>query len=114
MEVRANNVMRRCSRRRDMASNLPPGYTLAQQDWLGIPVTIYFMVILTIVVALWLRYSATGRALYAVGGNAEAARLSGINTRRIIMTAFILNGVMVGFSSVLLATQFNQIQIILY
>lgn len=90
--------------------NLPPGYTLAQENWLGVPVPIYFMVILTIIVALWLRYSGTGRAIYAVGGNAEAARLSGISTRRILMTAFILNGVMVGFSSVLLATQFNQIQ----
>ncbi len=90
--------------------NLPPGYTLAQQDFLGIPVTIYFMVILTIIAFLWLRYSATGRAIYAVGGNAEAARLSGINPRRIVMTAFILNGLMVGICSLLLATQFNQIQ----
>jgi ribose/xylose/arabinose/galactoside ABC-type transport system permease subunit len=90
--------------------NLPPGYTLAQQNWFGIPVPIYFMLVLTIIAALWLRYSSTGRAIYAVGGNAEAARLSGIDTRRIIMTAFILNGLMVGFSSVLLATQFNQIQ----
>ncbi len=90
--------------------NLPPGYTLAQEDWLGIPVTIYFMVILTIIAFFWLRYSATGRAIYAVGGNAEAARLSGINPRRIVMTAFILNGLMVGICSLLLATQFNQIQ----
>ncbi len=90
--------------------NLPEGYTIAQQDWLGIPSTIYFMVILTIIAFLWLRYSATGRAIYAVGGNAEAARLSGINTRRILMTTFILNGLMVGICSLMLATQFNQIQ----
>lgn len=90
--------------------NLPEGYTIAQQDWLGIPSTIYFMVILTIIVFLWLRYSATGRSIYAVGGNAEAARLSGINTRRVIMTTFILNGLMVGICSLMLATQFNQIQ----
>jgi ribose/xylose/arabinose/galactoside ABC-type transport system permease subunit len=90
--------------------NLPEGYTIAQQDWLGIPSTIYFMVILTIVVFLWLRYSATGRSIYAVGGNAEAARLSGINTRRVIMITFILNGLMVGICSLMLATQFNQIQ----
>jgi ribose/xylose/arabinose/galactoside ABC-type transport system permease subunit len=89
---------------------LPDGYTFAQDDWLGIPSPIYFMVGLTILVALWMRYSATGRAMYAVGGNAEAARLSGIDTRRILMTTFILNGLMVGICSLLLATQFNQIQ----
>jgi rhamnose transport system permease protein len=90
--------------------NLPPGYALAQQSVLEIPVTIYLMVILTIIAFLWLRYSATGRAIYAVGGNAEAARLSGINPHRIIMTAFILNGLMVGVCGLMLATQFNQIQ----
>ncbi|MBZ0298203.1 MAG: ABC transporter permease [Anaerolineae bacterium] len=90
--------------------NLPPGYTLAQQSVLDIPVTIYFMVILTIIAFVWLRYSATGRAIYAVGGNAEAARLSGINPRRIVMTAFVLNGLMVGVCGLMLATQFNQIQ----
>jgi ribose/xylose/arabinose/galactoside ABC-type transport system permease subunit len=89
---------------------LPEGYTFAQDDWLGIPSPIYFMVGLTILVALWMRYSATGRSMYAVGGNAEAARLSGIDTRRVLMTTFILNGLMVGICSLLLATQFNQIQ----
>ncbi len=90
--------------------NLPAGYTFAQDDWLGIPAPIYFMVILTLVAAIWMRYSRTGRAMYAVGGNAEAARLSGIDTRRLLMITFILNGLMAGICSLLLATQFNQIQ----
>ncbi len=89
---------------------LPEGYTFAQDDWLGIPSPIWFMVGLTILVALWMRYSATGRSMYAVGGNAEAARLSGIDTRRVVLNTFILNGLMVGICSLLLATQFNQIQ----
>ena len=44
------------------------------------------------------------------GGNQEAARLSGINVKRVIVTTFIINGVMVGIASTLLATQFSQIQ----
>ncbi|RPI99453.1 MAG: ABC transporter permease, partial [Chloroflexi bacterium] len=59
------------------------------------------------------RYSPTGRAIYAVGGNAEAARLSGISEHRIVMTAFILNGVFVGIAAVLNATQFSVIQVTL-
>jgi ribose/xylose/arabinose/galactoside ABC-type transport system permease subunit len=71
---------------------------------------VYFMVVLTIIAALWMRYSATARAIYAIGGNAEAARLSGIRVRRTILLTFVINGVFVGIASVLLATQFNQIQ----
>ncbi len=90
--------------------NLPENFGLAQMSPLGVPMPIYFMMILTIVVALWMRYSSFSRSIYAVGGNAEAARLSGINVRRVILLTFVINGVFVGIASTLLATQFNQIQ----
>ena len=91
-------------------SDLPPDYFLAQMRPLGIPMPVYFMIILTIVGAIWMRYSALGRSIYAVGGNSEAARLSGINVRGVIMRVFILNGVIVGIASVLFATQLSIIQ----
>jgi ribose/xylose/arabinose/galactoside ABC-type transport system permease subunit len=91
-------------------SDLPQEYFLSQMRPLGIPMPIYFMVILTLIAAFWLKYSPTGRAIYAVGGNSEAARLSGISIRRTIMTVFILNGVIVGIASVLFATQLSIIQ----
>lgn len=91
-------------------TGMPPEYHLAQMKLLGIPMPIWFMVVLTILVALWLRYSATGRSIYAVGGNAEAARLSGISERRVVMTVFILNGLFVGIASILFATQLSTIQ----
>ncbi|MCA9905162.1 MAG: ABC transporter permease, partial [Anaerolineae bacterium] len=71
---------------------------------------IIIMIVLTILAVLWMRYSATGRAIYAVGGNAEAARLSGISEKRILMIVFILNGVFVGIAAVLWATQLSIIQ----
>ena len=58
-------------------TNLPAGYALAQARPLGIPMPIWFMVVLTTLAALWMRHTATGRAIYAVGGHAEAARVSG-------------------------------------
>src|SRR5690349_6612674 len=58
-------------------TGMPPEFFIAQGRLFGIPAPVYFMVILTILVALWMRYSATGRSFYAVGGNAEAARASG-------------------------------------
>ena len=91
-------------------SNLPDGYALAQMRPWSIPMPVWFMVVLTIGAALWMRYSATGRAIYAVGGNAEAARVSGISRRRTIMTVFAIHGVFIGIASVLFATQLSVIQ----
>lgn len=107
-------------------TGMPTEYALAQRRPLqGVPLPIFedffhmltmpvfLMVILMILVALWMRYSPTGRAMYAVGGNAEAARLSGISEHRVVMTAFILNGVFVGIAAVMNATQFSVIQVTL-
>lgn len=91
-------------------TDLPAGYALSQMRPFGIPMPIYFMIILTAGAALWMRYSATGRAIYAVGGNAEAARLSGISPRRTVITVFAIHGVFVGIASVLFATQLSVIQ----
>jgi ribose/xylose/arabinose/galactoside ABC-type transport system permease subunit len=91
-------------------STLPEGYGLSQMRPLGVPMPIYFMVVLTALAAFWMRYSATGRAIYAVGGHAEAARLSGISARRTVITVFVIHGVFVGIASVLFATQLSVIQ----
>jgi ribose/xylose/arabinose/galactoside ABC-type transport system permease subunit len=91
-------------------SDLPEGYALAQMRPLAIPMPIWFMVVLTVAAALWTRYTASGRAIYAVGGNAEAARVSGISRRRTIMTVFLIHGMFVGIASVLFATQLSVIQ----
>ena len=94
----------------DRVRDMPADYFLSQMRPLGIPMPIIIMVVLTIVVVLWMRYSPTGRAFYALGGNAEAARLSGLSQKRLLMTVFILNGVFIGVASVMYSTQFNIIQ----
>lgn len=91
-------------------SDLPEGYALAQMRPFGVPMPVIFMIVLTLLAAIWMRYTASGRAIYAVGGNAEAARLSGIRDRAVIMRVFILNGVFVGIASVMYATQLSIIQ----
>lgn len=94
----------------DRIIGMPEEFFLAQMRPLGIPMPIYFMIILTILAQLWMRYSDMGRSFYAYGGNKEAARLSGISEKRVIMSAFILNGFFVGIASILYATQLNVIQ----
>lgn len=92
-------------------SNLPPGFHLAQWNIAGVvPVPVAAMVVLTIGAAWWMRNTALGRTIYAVGGNVEAARLVGIGRERTILMVFAIHGAFVGVASVLFATQLSVIQ----
>jgi D-xylose transport system permease protein len=71
--------------------------------------SVWIMLVLTIVVSAVLRFTVVGRNVYAVGGNAEAARLSGINVDRYKMGAFVLNGLMAAAVGVLYAGKFNSV-----
>ena len=51
-----------------------------------------------------------GRSLYAIGGNPEAARTSGIDLKKGVVIAFAVHGMFVGLSTILFATQLNIIQ----
>lgn len=91
-------------------SNLPPEFMIAQMRPLGIPSAVWFMVALTIIAALFLRYTDFGRAIYAVGGNMEAARAAGINPERTVIGVFALHGLFAGIAGILFATQLQVIQ----
>ena len=71
-------------------TGMPDGFYLAQTKPFGVPMPIVFMLVLTLLAALWMWYSPAGRTLYAVGGNAAAARLSGISATRVVIMAFVL------------------------
>jgi rhamnose transport system permease protein len=89
---------------------LPPGFAVSRTSILGIPVPIFTVILFGVAFALWLKYSAKGRELYAVGGNAEAARLSGISERQVTVRVFVMNGLLVGLAAILYATNFTAIQ----
>jgi ribose/xylose/arabinose/galactoside ABC-type transport system permease subunit len=91
-------------------NNLPAGYHLAQLRPLGVPMPVWFMLVLTVLAAWWMRYAALGRAIYAVGGNPEAARLAGIPLRRTVVGVFLIHGAFAGIAAVLFATQLSVIQ----
>lgn len=65
----------------------------------------YYLIVIAGVTWAVLRYTVIGRRLYAVGSNAEAARLSGINVNRYRIGAFVLNGLGSGFVGVLFAAK---------
>ncbi|MCX5517208.1 ABC transporter permease [Kaistia defluvii] len=91
-------------------TNLPEDYLIAQFRLLGVPSPVWFMVILTALVAVWMRYSSFGRTIYAIGGNVEAARVAGIQVERSTVIVFAIHGAFAGIAAVLFATQLQVIQ----
>lgn len=63
----------------------------------GIPFILLFDIVLVVITAVVLRYTKFGRGIYAVGSNAEAARLNGINVRLTTMLVYVI----VGFTAAL-------------
>lgn len=74
---------------------------------IGIPLPFYYVVILYSLGALFLRNTIPGRAIYAVGGNESAARLTGIAVNRSRMMAFVIAGLTAAIGGVLLAAWLN-------
>ena len=92
-------------------SDLPDSFHLADIDVLGlVPMPIFLMVLATLAAAAWMRWWPEGRAIYATGGNPEAARLCGIAPRRVIVMVFALHGFFAGIAALLFATQLKVIQ----
>ncbi len=81
---------------------VPPGGIEA-----GIPIPILLMLGVMIVVAFIARRLRFGRAIYALGGNPEAAELAGINTRWTIMKTFILLGLLAGIAGAIASARLN-------
>ena len=75
--------------------NLPEAFIyLGAESWFGVPVAVW-VTIATFVVASWfLRYHRVGRAMYAIGGNLEAARAAGIQVDRIRIGVFMVASVL--------------------
>jgi ribose transport system permease protein len=70
---------------------------------LGVPHSFIAMIVVAAVMWVVLHRSVFGRYLYAVGRNEEAARYSGIRTKRVIVVAYIICGVMTAISAIFFA-----------
>lgn len=75
---------------------------LGSADLFGLPVSVIVFLVVAIVVGLVFQYHRYGRALYAVGGNEEAARAAGINVDRTIWSAFFFAALLAGLAGVLM------------
>lgn len=85
-----------------------PFLALGQGELVQIPIMFLILVIVAAGVAFVLNSTTIGRHIYAVGGNIEAARLSGVDVNRVRLVCYAGSGVMGGFVGILLASRLGQ------
>lgn len=89
-------------------SNFPPLIRFWGESFIG-PIPFSFILVLCVyaVFHVVLNYTPMGRYIYAVGGNPEAARLSGINIHHVLLFVYTISGFMSGLAGLLLVGRVN-------
>jgi ribose transport system permease protein len=75
--------------------------------FLGVPNIFIVLAVIAVVASIFLRFTRHGRYIYALGSNLEAARLSGINVRAILLTVYAISGLLAGVAALLLTARLN-------
>ncbi|ELY4854893.1 ABC transporter permease [Cronobacter turicensis] len=92
----------------DMAEGMiPDTFSLLGQ----VPVIVIVMLVVTVVAQLGLSLTTHGRRMYAIGGNPEAARLSGIRITRYKVAAYVIASLLAGLGGILLASRIGSSQV---
>jgi simple sugar transport system permease protein len=86
--------------------HLPDAFIyLGSQYLLGVPVSVWVTAVIFLLSALFLRYHRVGRAIYAIGGNTEAARAAGIPVDRVRIGVFIVASLLAALAGLMTAGQ---------
>lgn len=83
---------------------------LGAGDLLGMPVSVLIGAGVYVLAHFGLRYHQEGRHIYAIGGNREAARLSGIRVNRTLMLVYTASGLLSGLAAIILTARLNSAQ----
>ncbi|MEA4897450.1 ABC transporter permease [Bacillota bacterium Meth-B3] len=87
-------------------SGLPESFNYLGQGYLlGIPVPIWCMVFIAVVFAVFLNKTTTGRRIFALGGNEEATRISGINTKKLKVLVYTLSSALAALAGMITASK---------
>ncbi len=89
-------------------SGFPPGYVWWGQGRIGqVPVPVILFLAVAAAAHVVLRYTRYGRRVYAVGGNSEAARLAGVDVRRVLQSVYVIIGAVTGLTGFVLSARLN-------
>ncbi|MCK6501140.1 MAG: ABC transporter permease, partial [Nitrospira sp.] len=86
---------------------LPDSFTWLGRgaDLFGLPNAVVLMLVLYVAAHVLMSRMKMGRYFYSVGGNSEAARLSGVPVRRVLMLAYLASALLAGLGGVIMASQ---------
>ena len=88
--------------------NMPePFRYLGTAYWFGVPAPIFLVIAAFIIFALIMKYTTFGRSVYAVGGNPQAARISGISINKVTVQVYTVAGFLVALAALLQLTRLN-------
>ncbi len=76
---------------------------------LGLPIPVWVFLVVAVLAHIALAHTPFGRHLCAVGSNSQVARYSGIRVQRVVLATFVIAGVCVGLSAIMLASRLNSI-----
>ena len=92
-------------------TGLPPLFAeIGYGTFLGLPMPVWILLAFLLLTRLLLRHTALGRAIYAIGGNEEAARLAGIPVRRVTAFTYAFSGFAAALAAVVLTGRLNSAQ----
>ncbi|MDH3584246.1 MAG: ABC transporter permease, partial [Phycisphaerae bacterium] len=92
----------------ESVGDLPEGFdALGRGKTFGVPNAVLLMLALYVVAHVVMTRTTMGRYIYAVGGNPEAARLSGVPVRRVLLGVYMICGALAGLAGVIMASQFE-------
>ena len=77
---------------------------------LGVPLETIILISVYLLTAFWLRFRPNGRALYALGGNEEVARLSGLNVQRIKVGVYVIAGFLASLAGMIVGSRLDSAQ----
>jgi ribose transport system permease protein len=80
---------------------------LGQGRSLGVPNTVILLIVLYVTAHIFMTHTRTGRYIYAVGGNEEAARLSGVPVKSVIVFVYVVSSLAAGLGGCIQASQLN-------
>jgi ribose transport system permease protein len=85
--------------------NDPTFQTLGTGTWIGIPISIWLMALIIAIGGFTLAKSVYGQSIYAIGGNNEAARLSGLRVNLLRASTYVLTAVCAGLGGMIIASR---------
>lgn len=88
-------------------SAIAVAFVVVMHQYRGIPQPVIFLIIVALICAFVFSRTRMGRYAVAIGGNLEAARLSGLNVRKVTVQIFALMGALAGLAGVILTARLN-------